>query len=257
MRPKEVSLFSHCLKLKSFRQMLAKAKQSIRSAVYSIIKPPYAPQSYSQAGEDAILRFLFKDKKIKEIRYLDIGTNVPDYGNNTYLFYKDGSSGVCVDADKTLIPLIKKLRPRDTVINVGIAVSHEKDADFYIFDLNGINTFNKEEAEKRSKTGTHKIKEIVRVPLLSINELIQKNFDSYPHLLSLDIEGLDLVVLKSLDYLKFPIPVICVETCVYSENHIRAKDNSIAEFLSGKGYEIYADTYINTIFVNKKWFYKI
>jgi len=24
-----------------------------------------------------------------------------------------------------------------------------------------------------------------------------------------------------------------------------------------KGYEIYADTYINTIFVNKNWFYQV
>ena len=75
-------------------------------------------------------------------------------------------------------------------------------------------------------------------------------------MLSLDIEGLDLEVLKSLDFEKYPIPVICVETCTYSENHIRPKDKTILEFVMSKGYEVYADTYINTIFVNKAWFYK-
>ena len=93
--------------------------------------------------------------------------------------------------------------------------------------------------------------------MVNINTLIAENFDDYPDLLSIDIEGLDLAVLKSLDYEKYPLPVICVETCTYSENHIRPKDPTIADFLSGKGYEVYADTYINTIFVNKKWFYKL
>jgi len=31
----------------------------------------------------------------------------------------------------------------------------------------------------------------------------------------------------------------------------------VSKFLISKGYEIYADTYINTIFVKKEWFNKI
>jgi len=69
---------------------------------------------------------------------------------------------------------------------------------------------------------------------------------------------------KIINFLKFvpvfdkvifyPIPVICVESCDYSETHIKPKDNQIIEFLTSIGYEVYADTYINTIFVNRKWF---
>ncbi|MGB4938039.1 MAG: FkbM family methyltransferase, partial [Ferruginibacter sp.] len=88
-----------------------------------------------------------------------------------------------------------------------------------------------------------------------INDLIKNNFAGYPDLLSVDIEGLDLAVLQSLDYEAYPVPVICVETCVYSETNVRPKDPAIAEFMVTRGYEIYADTYINTIFVNKHWFY--
>ena len=237
--------------------MLSQIKRLIKKTVYSIVPPPYIPPSYSQAGEDAVLRFLFNDKKLKKISYLELGTNTPDFGNNTYLFYKYGFRGVCVEADKTLIPRIKKTRPGDKVLNVGVSISGEKEADFYIFDISGINTFDKEEAEKRAAFGTYKIKATVKVPLVNINTLIAENFDHYPDLLSIDIEGLDLAVLKSLDYEKYPLPVICVETCTYSENHIRPKDPTIGDFLLGKGYEVYADTYINTIFVNKKWFYKL
>ena len=112
------------------------------------------------------------------------------------------------------------------------------------------------EAEKRETSGTYKIKEVVKVPLVTINQIIKENFPAYPDFLSIDIEGLDLEVLKSLDFNKYPIPVICIETCVYSENHIRPKDLTIAEFIIPKGYEVYADTYINTIFVKTDWFYK-
>ncbi|MFZ1784242.1 MAG: FkbM family methyltransferase, partial [Ferruginibacter sp.] len=175
--------------------------------------------------------------------------------NNTYLFYKEGSWGVCVEADPSFIRKIKNCRPKDTVIHAGVAVSDETEADFYIFDVPAINTFDKAEAEQRSRSGNYKMEQVVKVPLVKINDLIRNNFATYPDLLSIDIEGLDLAVLKSLDYKRFPIPAICVETCMYSEMHIRPKDQSIAAFMVTKGYEVYADTYINTIFVNKEWFY--
>lgn len=235
--------------------MLIQIKEKIRRILYSVILPPCLPLSFSQAGEDAVLRFLFNDKKIEQISYLDIGTNVPDYCNNTYLFYKGGSRGVCVEADKSLIPEIEKIRPEDKILNVGVSIEGEKEADFYIFDIKGINTFDEAEAKKRESFGTFKITEVVKVPLLDINSIIKNNFTTYPDLISIDIEGLDLPVLRTLDFEKYPIPAICVETCIYSENHIRPKDKTIEEFMLTKGYEVYADTYINTIFVNKEWFY--
>ena len=235
--------------------MIKEVKEKIRKFVYSIIAPPFIPASYSQAGEDAILRFLFGDFGLKSIKYLDVGAHSPQHGNNTYLFYKDGSRGVCVEADASLVDNIRKIRPHDKVINAGVSVSDEKEADFYIFNAPGISTFDKREAESRVVSGVYNIVRVAKVPLIKINELIKNNFDSYPDLLSIDIEGLDLDVLKSLDYTNYPIPVICVETCAYSENHIRPKISSIAEYMATQGYEVYADTYINTIFINKKWFY--
>ena len=236
--------------------MIQKIKTLIKKIVYSIVPPPNICLSYSQAGEDAILRYLFNDYGTKKISYLDIGTNVPNHGNNTYLFYENKSNGVCVEADSSLIDNIKKIRPKDIVINAGVSIGNETEADFYIFNEPSINTFDKTEAEYRAGFGNYKIIRIAKVPLVTINSLIKNHFKNYPDLISLDIEGLDLDVLKSLDFILYPVPVICVETCKYSENHIRPKDLAIAEFMATKGYEVYADTYINTIFVNKTWFYK-
>lgn len=236
--------------------MIVKIKDFIKNIVYSIIPPPFVQQYYSQAGEDIILQFLFKDYGKRTITYLDIGTNSPDHSNNTYLFYKNKSTGVCVEADETLIDIIKKVRPHDKVICAGVSVSDELEADFYVFDEPAISTFDKKEAEYRESFGRNRIQKIIKVPLVKVNSLIKDNFDTYPDLLSIDVEGLDKSILESLDFSKYPIPVICVETCTYSENHIRPKDLSISVFMLSKGYEVYADTYVNTIFVNKKWFYK-
>ncbi len=231
----------------------------IRRAASKIIRSMLSPvflRSYSQAGEDAIIQFLLNDKHMTNISYLDIGTNIPDITNNTYLFYLGGGNGVCVEADKSLIKKIEKIRPRDKVLNIGVSASSLSEADFFIFN-HGMNTFDKTEAELRTKSGKFKIIETVRVKLIDINTIISENFENTPDLLSLDIEGLDLSVLKTLDFTCYPIPIICVETCMYSETHIRPKDSSILEFMSSRGYEVYADTYINTIFINKSWFYSV
>lgn len=212
--------------------------------------------SYSQAGEDAILRFLFNDFGLTKINYLDLGTNSPIFNNNTYWFYLNNSQGVCVEADLDLVKVIKKFRSRDIVIHAGVSISNESEALFYIFDQPALNTFDKNEAESRLKSGVNSLIKTINVPLLNVNNILKNYFTQTPDFLSIDIEGLDLDVLKSIDYIKYPIPVICVETCEYSENHIRPKNSNFETFLNSVGYEIYADTYINTIFVNKEWFYK-
>lgn len=229
-------------------------KRLIKNAVYSLVPPLYVP-SYSQAGEDAILHFLFSDKRMRRIEYLDIGTNSPDAGNNTYLFYRNGSRGVCVEADPRLIPEIKQVRPGDKILNVGVSADGRETAALYVFDVSGWSTFDKDEVDKRTASGEHKVAKTITVKLVGINDIIRENFPSCPHLLSLDVEGLDLPVLKTLDFDTHPIPVVCVETCRYSENHVRPKIPAIAEFMASRGYEVYADTYINTIFVRKEWFH--
>lgn len=232
-------------------------KNKIRSLVFKFITPPkeFIYNTYAQAGEDAILKFLFNDIGVSRPSYLELGVYKPDIGNNTFLFYQSGSRGVCVEADVTLIDKIKSVRNEDIILNVGVGTEDEEEVNFYVFDEPSLNTLDKNEAEYRVSQGTFKIVKIEKIKLQNINNLIAQNFSSYPDLLSIDIEGMDLAVLKTLDFNKFSIPVICVETCTYSENHVRPKDQSIIDFMLSKDYFIYADTYINTIFVNRDWFY--
>jgi FkbM family methyltransferase len=205
-----------------------------------------------------IISSLFTNYGKTQIKYLDIGTNDPILFSNTYKFSVGGSNGVCVEANAAFIPAIKKMRHNDVVINAGVSVNGNGVADFYVFkdDVSGLNTLDKKIAESIEKQGLHKIKWIEKVPLVTINDLIKDNFTNYPDFLSIDIEGSDLPVLETLDFNAYPIPVICVETCIYNTGHIFQKNNAIIDFMLTKNYEVYADTYVNTIFVHKDWFYK-
>lgn len=234
--------------------MLVPLKDFIKNAIYKIVPPPAVTASFSQAGEDICIDFLLQQLKITKPSYLELGVCNPITGSNTYLFYTRGATGVLVEADKSQISTIKKQRPNDKVVNAGVSSAGESEADFYVFELQGYNTFLKEEAIHREKNSPYKIIRVDKVKLENINSIIAGNFKSYPNLLSIDIEGLDYEVLKSLDYNKYPIPIICAETCTYSETHIKPKNKLIAELMLSKGYMIYADTYVNTIFVNENWF---
>jgi len=235
--------------------MLIKLKDSIKQFIYKTIPPPYTNQSYSQAGEDCIVNFLFSQLGITSPTYLELGVYHPKTGSNTYKFYTNGGKGVLVEADKTLIHEIKDLRPNDIILNYGVGTGESAEAEFYIFEEPAHSTFDKSEADNRVKTGSYKLLRTEKVKLKNINTILSENFKTVPHFLSIDIEGLDLSVLKTLDFNKFPIPVICAETCTYSENHIKPKDKTIHDFMLNMGYFIYADTYINTIFVNSNWFH--
>lgn len=234
--------------------MLVPLKDYIKNAIYKLVPPPAVSQSFSQAGEDCCIDFLLQQLKITKPSYLELGVCNPITGSNTYLFYTRGAKGVLVEADKTQIDFIKKQRPNDMIINVGISASGQSEADFYIFELQGYNTFVKEEALHREKNSPYKIIRVDKVKLESINTIIASNFKSFPDFLSIDIEGLDFEVLQSLDYNKYPIPIICAETCTFSESHIKPKNKLIETLMISKGYMVYADTYVNTIFVNEKWF---
>lgn len=209
-----------------------------------------AQPSYSQAGEDQITRYLFDCLKISNPSFLDIGTNHPFIGNNTYYFYIRGARGVCIEPDPELYRLIKKHRQRDLIINAGIGVGEAKEADLYIFPhpYSGWNTFSQEEARRREKETGIPVKTTHKLPLLNINQVIKQNFPSWPNLISIDVEGMDLEILQSLDFESYKPEVICAESITFSTKNEEMKVKEIIDFIESKGYFVFGDTHINTVF---------
>jgi FkbM family methyltransferase len=211
--------------------------------------------SYSQCGEDLIVDFLLTwVLKIESPTYLDIGAHHPWSLNNTMLFYKRGLTGINIEPDPVLFKEFVKYRKRDININKGIGFNKNSEvADFYVMSYKALNTFSKEEAEEIDKAGSVKIDTVKQVELININEVLLKHHSNKSlDFLSIDVEGLDLDILKSIEFEKYTINVICVETVEYVNGNDAKKKNRIKEFLSSNGYTGYADTSINTIFVRKE-----
>lgn len=209
--------------------------------------------SYSQSGEDLIIKFLFDQLGVVKPSYLDIGAHHPTYLNNTFYFYQRGSAGVNIEPDPYLFDAFLTDRSNDTNLNIGVGVdgiSRESTADFFIMSARTLNTFSKEEAERVQNFGSIQIENIVKVPLIDVNYIIEKYFsNNTPDLVSIDVEGLDYEIIKRINFSKFRPAVICIETITYNEDKKERKQTEIIEYLCENNYIIYADTYINTIFV--------
>lgn len=211
-------------------------------------------ESYSQGGEDILISNIFKQLRITKPSYLDIGAYDAIYLSNTYLFYKNGGHGVLIEPDPLLFGDLKQKRSRDTILNIGIGSNTQKSAKFYIMSTKTLNTFSEQEALRYETYGSNKIEQVIEIPLLNINDVVDKYFPKTPNLISIDVEGLDLEIIKSFNFAKHRPDVFCIETITYSEDDSGNKVTEIIDFMKNEGYAIYADTHINTIFVdNKKW----
>jgi FkbM family methyltransferase len=207
-------------------------------------------KSYAQCGEDLIIDHLIKLIGVKETYYLDLGAHHPTYLSNTYYFYENGFSGVCVDADPSLIKAFEKIRQRDIILNLGVGLDKSV-MDFYLMSSKTLNTFSKAEVERYVSYGNQQIEKVIKVKIEDVNSIIKNYCKRVPNLISLDVEGLDLMILQSFDFDLFRPEIFCIETLSYTEDKTECKLTEIIELMNQRGYMVYADTYINTIFVDK------
>ena len=210
--------------------------------------------SFSQCGEDRIMAFVFMVLGVGAPIYLDIGANDPKYLSNTYLFYRHGCKGVLVEPNPTLFNRLQSVRPRDICLNVGVG-PQEGMMPFYEYDsaAAGLSTFSEQEVREGKARHHHKVKQVRQMPVVTINSILEEYFPTPPNLLSIDVEGLDTAILQSLDYARFAPDVICTETLLHGGGR-STKDEVLPKFLSTKGYRLYADTYVNSIFIRSDRF---
>jgi len=229
--------------------------QRINSLVMKVARRilPWHRSSYSQRGEDLIVQDILNMLGISKPTYLDVGANDPIIYSNTYLFYANGSYGVCVEPNPKLAQKIATKRPKDICLNVGVTVGESSTDSFFLFDNNSLSTFSLEQANFLQQNTQFKLVDEVIVNVVNINFIIQKYFfNSKLNFLSLDCEGLDFQIIENLN-LELACPeVICVETVSCSGEKIAVnKRLNLIKLMQEREYVAFADTFINTIFIHK------
>lgn len=225
-----------------------------KSAVKSwLIKKIFgdAVPSYSQSGEDMIVRFALNAMGVSKPTYIDIGAYHPEHLSNTAYFYGIGCSGINIEPNPKLFRAFEKQRPRDVNLNMGVS-DKSGELDFFVLSADTLSTFSQDEADKFVVDHGFKIVETIKVKVEPVPKILSKYAsDKYPEFLSLDAEGIEEEILRSVNFHDWKPLVICCETMSYSTTGIAKKNINVIDFLQSKGYMIYADTYINTIFVLK------
>ena len=216
-----------------------------------VVQDQWFKRSYSQSGEDLLVKYIFDNLGISKPSYLDIGAHHPYYLSNTALFYELGSRGINIEPDPSLFKAFIEHREFDKNLNIGIS-KEQGLSDFYIISVPTLNTFSKREAENYSKEGDYTITEVVKIQTNTVSNIVKEhNGGAFPQFLNIDAEGIDELIITSVDYEEsYPI-VICIETLTFSSSGNGSKNTDIISYLIEKGYMVYADTNINTIFVRK------
>lgn len=202
-------------------------------------------RSYSQEGEDMILRRIFENRK--EGFFVDVGAYHPTLYSNTCFFYRMGWRGINIEPNPEYIWMFQKYRNRD--INLAVGVSDvETDLPYYMFNEPALNTVEEAIAKRptRNKERVYPIGKTV-INVRRLETILQEHLPENRKIdfLSVDVEGHEFQVILSNDWERFRPKCLLVEV-LYSdlEEIIRSK---LHRFMKEAGYTLHAKT-ANTLF---------
>ena len=197
---------------------------------------------YSQFGEDQILDKLLPEKKGF---FLDIGAGRPIRGSNTYLFYKRGWNGILIDPLTTNYFLSKIFRPKDKKIKALVSTSAEN-VIFYELKPYEYSTTDKHRVDELINSKRAVLTKKMKLKSISISDLYFNINENLPSLLSIDCEGLDFEVLKSINFQACRFRVVCVEDFDYVDNN---KGSAINSYMENQGYKLVNRKNVSSIYL--------
>ena len=194
-------------------------KSFVKSLYWSFFKK----KEFSQGLEESFLLkyFIKKEKGF----FMDVGCHDPFRYSNTQALYRKGWSGINIDANPDTISKFNKYRKRDT--NICALISNATNTLEYCYyndhALNGIH--NKKRKDFLINKG-YKILKTESINTTTLNKVLEKSKYKVIDLLSIDVEGHEMEVLKSIDLDLHPVELIIVE-----EN---GNENELRFFLKNK-----------------------
>jgi len=196
--------------------------------------------SHAQTGQDVLAEFILRrsnkiprDKKYRG-RYVDVGACYPIRASNTYYFYERGWKGLCVDANPATKKTFKKFRPRDRFRAEAVGETEGR-MEFFTYTNPQWNSFDPERAvrKKDQLTGSY------HIPIRPLSQMIEETKFQKIDLLSIDTEGFELQVLKSLDLDTYR-PSLLLFECIRSIDALH-EDEAVL-FALENGYKTVAAT---------------
>ncbi|MBN9491264.1 MAG: FkbM family methyltransferase [Alphaproteobacteria bacterium] len=226
--------------------------RTIRSRIRLPDIPVCYAEQYGQCGEDLIAESIIRARAFSDgtnataLRYLEIGGNHPFATSATYLLHtRLGMTGVIVEANGKLVPALRKGRPCDTVVHAAVTDSDEATAMLSVSRRSELSSLDRGFVLgwANGRVGEARIDE---VPAIRINQIVERYMGaSTPCFMSIDVEGLDLRLLKDFDFRRYRPWLLQVEP---SDHHVPGNSGEIYRFMRSVGYRLIAKTAVNMIF---------
>jgi FkbM family methyltransferase len=192
----------------------------------SLIYPYYHGENQKGKCVDETLREYFPNALYNGV-FLDIGAYEPVNISNSYHFEKNGWSVICFEANTELIPVLKN--ERKNVYNYAISNESKEYVEFNIVDgiwgggslTAGVSAIDLDpEYMKVFGNDIRKIRKI-KVPQKSLNDCLPEILKNSTNIdiVSIDVEGGELNVLKGFDLNKYSVKVFVIEN-IFSNKDI-------------------------------------
>lgn len=199
--------------------------------------------SFAQHGEDLQLITLLRSLGARG-PYVDVGANHPFRLSNTYLLYRSGWRGVCVDPLPRFKPLYQRWRPEDRFVCTAVGETAGQ-IDLHQFEWDPLSTLDESLAEQYIRSGFKRLQRLP-VSVRTIDEVLDESGITGPlSLLSIDIEGHEVPALKSMNLDKWQPAVICIEAVTLGG----ARNEKALTYLQARGYKVHGDLGLNVVFV--------
>jgi FkbM family methyltransferase len=200
-------------------------------------------RGFSQTGEDLLIAKFFPEPGSGF--YLDVGSGQPVIGSNTYSFYRQGWRGILIDPIPRNVRLTKLLRFKDRAIESLVGEIQES-RNFFELEPYEYSTTVASTAEKLIATGEVKLVRILEYKTMPLSDLDLSFSPIDRSFLTVDVEGFDLQVLRSINWDEFRPRVVCIEAW---EHNIEA-NLEIHELLTFNGYFEREKTVLSKIYVH-------
>lgn len=206
---------------------------------------------YAQNKEDLFIKSFFPDTE--KGFYIDVGANNPVVDSVTKLLYDEGWSGINIEPIDKHIYSLRKARPRDINLQVGLSDKPGKLKFTEYPEGDGLSTFDTSMSRAYAKGNhpfpTKKAKEY-EVTVKTLQTVIEENNVHHIHFIKIDVEGYEYEVINGYDWKIIRPELICVEA-----NHTH-KNKDWRRLLKKHEYEQVFFDGINDYYLSKESMYR-
>jgi len=187
---------------------------------------------FAQFGEDEILWEFFNHRR--DGYFVEVGANHPTWCSQTCFLERQGWKGILIEPLPENCALLRQQRPGSTVYQNACGAQDETgESTFFVAkEMNSLSGLTKDEQREYSE---------IKVNIRTLDDILAESSSPEIDLLSIDVEGTELNVLKGFSIQKYRPKVMLLE------DHLQSL--SLHRYVVSTGYKLVKRTGCNSWYV--------